>query len=80
MDSRVLLSATPVVVTQFAADAIGFTAKFNPAIHPTVLNLYDTETGIPSPEAVTVVGASAGSVKGTLTVDCHTAAIEELQQ
>src|SRR4051812_12253742 len=72
MDSRVLLSATPVVVTQFAADASGFTAKFNQAIDSTVLNLYDTQTGTLGPADITVVGASAGSVKGTLTVDNDT--------
>src|SRR6188768_4064107 len=72
VEPRVLLSNTPLVVTEFAADASGFTAHFNQAIDSSSLNLYDTETGTFGPADVTVVGASAGSVKGTLTVDNDT--------
>jgi hypothetical protein len=64
LESRVLLSSTPIAVTQFAAAESGFTAQLNQAVDATVLNLYDTEAGTLGPADVTVVGATQGAVNG----------------
>src|SRR5689334_20573584 len=69
LEPRILLSSTPIAVTQFSADASGFTAQFNQAVDSTVLNLYDTETAALGPADVTVVGAAQGNVNGSLVVN-----------
>jgi hypothetical protein len=56
-------------VTQFTAEASGFTAQFNQPVDATVLNLYDTEAGALGPADVTVVGANQGTIKGSLVAN-----------
>src|SRR5262252_5450771 len=69
LEPRLLLSSSPIAVTQFAANASGFRAQFNQAVDSSVLNLYDTESGTFGPADVTVVGADQGNISGSLVVD-----------
>ena len=66
LEPRLLLSSTPIAVTQFEADASGFTAHLSQAVDATVLSLYDTEDGSLGPADVTLVGVNQGAVKGSL--------------
>jgi len=68
LEPRLLLSGTPIAVTQFTAEASGFTAQFNQAVDATVVNLYDTEIGTLGPADVTVVGTTEGPINGSLVV------------
>ena len=68
LEPRLLLSSTPIAVTQLTADASGFTAQFNQSDDATDLNLYDTEAGALGPADVSVVGANQGPVNGSLVV------------
>jgi glucose/arabinose dehydrogenase len=47
----------------------GFSVDFNWPIDPSVLNLYDTETGGLGPADVTLVNPGSGPVRGSLVVD-----------
>src|SRR5688572_22830800 len=66
LEPRLLLSDTPLAVTQFSGEASGFTAQFNQAVDATVLSLYDTEAGVLGPADVTVAGLVQGPVRGSL--------------
>ena len=56
-------------VTALQPTKTGFTATFSQPIEPSALNLYDTQTASLGPADVTLVGASAGAISGSLVVD-----------
>lgn len=66
-----IVDDTPLQVSQFLATPNGFTAQFNRAFDPAVLNLYDTQAGGLGPADVTLVGASTGVVNGSLVLDAN---------
>jgi len=61
-------------VSTFTATTTGFTAVFNRAINvgtinSPILNLYDNSSGTLGPADVTLVGTTAGAIRGSLVVD-----------
>ncbi|QKS29606.1 MAG: tandem-95 repeat protein [Candidatus Accumulibacter similis] len=68
--ATVTLTVTPeaLTVSRFTPTSTGFQVGFNRAIDPSVLNLYDTETGGLGVADVTLTGSS-GPVKGSIVVD-----------
>ena len=59
----------PVVVTAFSPTASGFAVEFSETIDPSVLNLYDVESGVFGPADVTLVGDALGTIEGSLVVE-----------
>jgi hypothetical protein len=63
------LAPTPTLrVTTFTPTTTGFTAHFGRPLDPTGLNLYDSQSGGLGPAEVTLVGAAAGPVRGSVVV------------
>jgi hypothetical protein len=70
--------ATTLVVTSLTPTATGFVAQFNRALDPSVLNLYDTQTGGLGPADVTLTGPG-GVVTGSLAVSPDATRVTFLQ-
>src|SRR5207245_1699810 len=64
-----------LAVTAFHSTPSGFTMEFNQPLDPSVLNLYDTESHQFGPPDVTLVGATTGTVNGSLVIDATGRAI-----
>lgn len=55
-------------VSSFTATQTGFVVQFNGPIDPSVLNLYDTQTGSLGPPDVVVTGPGGISIRGSLVL------------
>ncbi len=63
------IHAATVRVTALTPTATGFQAVFDRLLDTSLLNLYDDSTGTLGPEDVTLIGAGAGQIRGSLVVD-----------
>jgi hypothetical protein len=61
--------AAPLQVTGFGFNCNGFAVRFNEAFDPTVINLYDSALAGLGSADVTLTGATAGAVRGSLLPD-----------
>ncbi len=66
--SYIFFVPPPLQVADLTPSPSGFVARFSEPIDPSVLNLYDTESGTLGPVDVTVVGDSVGTIAGSVVV------------
>lgn len=57
------------MLTDFTPTPTGVSVRFNQPVDPSVLSLYDAETGGLGPADVTVVGQGTGPARGSLVLD-----------
>jgi ELWxxDGT repeat protein len=68
-DFSVTVTDPLLIVSGVQPTPSGFTINFNRPINSTPLSLYSTETGGQGPADVTLVGATVGTVRGSLVVE-----------
>jgi hypothetical protein len=67
--SEIWLNKVPAYVTSLEPTPSGFVADFSLPFDPTVLNLYDVESGTRGPADVTLIGEASGRVAGSIVVE-----------